>query len=229
MSKPKLLDLFCGAGGSAKGYQRAGFYVVGIDIESQPRYCGDEFIQADALKPPVDLKAFDVIHASPPCQGYSLGANYNGRPAIPRSPLLIADVRSMLESSGRIWVIENVMGAQDHLKGVVICGTSLGLQVQRHRLFESNQCLFGSSPCNHLPGNVSVRRKKIELLGCYQDAVTKKGMKVRRAPATQQSVAKNAMGIDWMQGLELGDAIPPAYCEFIGRQLFAMLGGGDKG
>src|SRR3989304_4238301 len=108
MNKPKLLDLFCGAGGATKGYQRAGFYVVGVDNKPQPHYCGDEFHQADALTYP--LAGFDAYHASPPCQAYSRlrhlpwlkNKNY---------PALIEKTRSILEASGKPWIIENVADA----------------------------------------------------------------------------------------------------------------------
>lgn len=66
---PTLNDLFCGAGGCTRGYQLAGFHVVGVDNRPQPRYVGDHFIQADAMTYPLD--GYDAIHASPPCQAYT--------------------------------------------------------------------------------------------------------------------------------------------------------------
>src|SRR5579859_2276963 len=103
--KPRLLDLFCGAGGSAKGYQRAGFYVVGVDIKPQPHYCGDEFHRGDAMTWP--LEGFDVIHASPPCQAYSVMTKRT-KGAQATHPDLIAPMRRRLQRANQRWVIENV-------------------------------------------------------------------------------------------------------------------------
>ncbi len=109
----RLLDLFCGAGGCSAGYQRAGFEVAGVDIERQPRYCGDQFIQADALEYLTALiesggiAEFDAVHASPPCQGYS--ATKVLKPV--DHPMLIEDTRRLLQASGLPYVIENVPGA----------------------------------------------------------------------------------------------------------------------
>jgi SAM-dependent methyltransferase len=141
LAKPRLLDLFCGAGGAAKGYQRAGFYVVGVDIKPQPHYCGDEFHQGDALTYP--LEGFDAYHASPPCQGYSIMLN------LPwlrdkKYPMLIQPVRELLLAVGKPYIIENVGGAryrtsrQDGLKAAFLCGQMFGLPIFRHRYFETN-------------------------------------------------------------------------------------------
>jgi len=134
----RLLDLFCGAGGAAVGYARAGFEVVGVDCVAQPRY-PFRFYQADALTFPLD--GFDVIHASPPCQVYSVTSALWQR----KHPDLLPFVRSRLWASGNLFVIENVMGAP--LPGaIVLCGTMFGLRVFRHRLFESNLLLFALAP-----------------------------------------------------------------------------------
>src|SRR5215472_2155359 len=112
MTRPRLLDLFCGAGGATKGYQRAGFHVTGVDIEPQPRYCGDEFIQADALEVLADLEflaGFDVIHASPPCQAYSRTQRFHN--VRHDHPDLLPPTRARLIASGLPYVIENVEGA----------------------------------------------------------------------------------------------------------------------
>ena len=148
---PILLDLFCGAGGAAKGYQRAGFYVVGVDQEPQPNYCGDEFVQADAFEYLAGhYRNYDTLHGSPPCQAYSIMRNLpwlEGR----EYPALILPLRDAFTATGKPWVIENVMGAKKggkHLEkfgleahgmaGAYLCGTMFGLPFYRHRLFEAN-------------------------------------------------------------------------------------------
>ncbi len=133
---PSLLDLFCGGGGAAMGYSRAGFTeIVGVDNQPQKNY-PFEFVQADALEYLTEHgHEFDAIHASPPCQGYSIMRN------LPwlrdkEYPLLIDPVRELLEATGKPWVIENVMGA--HLPAGWLCGTMFGLPFYRHRAFETN-------------------------------------------------------------------------------------------
>src|SRR5690348_3701176 len=136
-SRPRLLDLFCGAGGCAAGYQDAGFYVVGVDKEPQPNYCGDVFIQTDALEILAEwhFDAFDAIHASPPCQRYSLAQNASKN--ADAHPDLVEPVREALQATGLPYVIENVPGAP-LLDPITLCGKSFGLNVKRHRLFETN-------------------------------------------------------------------------------------------
>jgi DNA (cytosine-5)-methyltransferase 1 len=216
MDKPRLLDLFCGAGGCAKGYADAGFEVVGVDIVPQKNY-PYEFHLADAMTFPLD--GFDVIHASPPCQDYSTASHYGGKKES-TFPRLIRTIRDRLLETQIPWVLENVGGAKpDMLNPLMICGTSLGLRVQRHRFFESNCLLFAPGPCKHKSYDLSVRCKRREYLGVYRDAVTAKGQNVRRPPSASVSIARFAMGIDWMNGHELGEAIPPAYTRWIGLQL----------
>lgn len=235
--KPKLLDLFCGAGGCTKGYQRAGLWVRGVDIKRQPRYCGEEFVQADALEylrgliESGEIEEFDAIHASPPCQADSNGRNYNGRKRREpdRHPKLIEPTKELLQQFNGLWVLENVIGAAHRLSyPIMICGTALGLRVQRHRLFESNLFLFQPWACNHRPFDVSVRRRRAEYLLAYEDATTAKGQAVRRPPSCRKAIAGEAMGIDWMTLDEMGEAVPPAYTEWIGRQLVAALSAKEK-
>jgi DNA (cytosine-5)-methyltransferase 1 len=209
--KPQLVDTFCKAGGATRGYQRAGFYVVGVDIEPQPNYCGDEFIQADALELLADhgfLSRFDAVHASPICKKWTA---YRRRPEhVPEYPDLIGPTRELLEQSGRPWVIENIPGAPLR-PDIQLCGSPFGLDVQRHRWFETNVPGIMSPPCVHgiwkprfaHATNRTNLRRTVEI-GVYRIPL----------PVQQQ-----AMGIGWMTLSELSQAIPPAYTEYIGAQL----------
>lgn len=200
----KALDLFCCAGGATKGLQRAGFHVTGIDIKPQPRYCGDLFIQADALNPPVDLRKFDFIWASPPCQAYIRSGNVDHG----KHPRLIEPVRSMLLETGVPWVIENVPGAPLRAD-LVLCGTMFGLGVRRHRCFEGYPSLAPFVPftCDH--GK--------PITGVYGHPHGKAGAWVQMLPGDRETWTRE-MQIDWMKMRELAQSIPPAYSEFIGRQ-----------
>jgi DNA (cytosine-5)-methyltransferase 1 len=206
-----LLDLFCGAGGAAMGYHRAGFDVVGVDIKPQPRY-PFEFIQADALTfiphPWMAALTFDAIHASPPCQAYSWSARRWHE--VERQDLL-ARTRELLVSAGLPYVIENVVGAP--LRSPIrLCGEMFGLEVIRHRLFESNVPM--AEPF-HVPHRGTV------MDGTYVTVAGHGGdnIKGRGSRAAKQA----AMGIDWMSDVELNEAIPPAYSEWIGRRVLASL------
>jgi DNA (cytosine-5)-methyltransferase 1 len=238
--KPRLLDLFCGAGGAAMGYHRAGFDVVGVDINPQPNY-PFEFHQADATAMGQDrlngcwhelsfksalpgrlaacLGHFDAIHASPPCQAYSA---LRVMPNAKEHPELIEPTRALLKRSGLPYVIENVVGAPMD-NAVTICGAALGLgtadhDLARHRLFE---CSFPVmvSPCAHGTRKV---------LGIYGDHA-KDSRRPRRAGEGQFTrpdslrLGSEAMGIDWMTWKELRQAIPPAYTEHIGGYLMSAL------
>ncbi len=141
MSRPRLLDLFCGAGGAGMGYHRAGFEVVGVDIEPQ-KYYPFEFHQADALTYPLD--GFDVIHASPPCQDYCSLKVFSGG----TYPRLIEPVYARLMGAHVPFVIENSPRAP--MPGsIVLCGTMFDLPIQRHRAFWSNIMLFAAGACHH--------------------------------------------------------------------------------
>jgi DNA (cytosine-5)-methyltransferase 1 len=211
--RPRLLDLFCGAGGCAKGYQRAGFYVVGIDVNDQPNYCGDEFIQADALDFP--LGGFDVIHASPPCQSFT-AYRRRGRGVGDGYPNLIAEIRVALRASCLPYVIENVPGAPLE-NPVQLCGTGFGLDVQRHRLFESNVPIM-SPGCSH--GRNGARFAAATNRKASSRRTVEVG--VWRIPL---DVQRRAMGIDWMTLEELSEAIPPSYTEHIGGYLMTAVAG----
>ena len=218
MSRPRLLDLFCGAGGAAMGYARAGFEVVGVDIKPQPHY-PFRFIRADAMDPlawkaPLGVIP-DVIHASPPCQAFSdLKAMHNAK----RHPDLLAPTRAMLQATGLPYVIENVEGApmSDY---IVLCGSAFGLgsgdaELRRHRRFEVRPMPAMVPPCAH-----GQRNRVIGVYGGH-------GRDRRRTTNTHDystEARREAMGIDWMTGNELSQAIPPAYTEWIGAQLLLAL------
>jgi DNA (cytosine-5)-methyltransferase 1 len=216
LRKPLLYDVFCGAGGCTKGYQKAGFYVIGVDINLQPNYCGDEFIKMDAF---VFLRKLlngeyqipSVIHCSPPCQGYTRLKALTGKDY----PLLIPLTREVLHHIGKPYVIENVYDARRELVNpIMLCGTMFNLRTQRHRVFESNPVIwFPPGPCQHTfktakrgeydrgqNGNITVAGNNFDL-----------------------SFAKKAMGIDWMTKKELSQAIPPAYTHWLGTKIIEQI------
>ena len=216
MSRPRLLDLFCGAGGSAVGYYRAGFEVVGVDIKPQPHY-PFEFHQADALTYPLD--GFDAYHASPPCQHASTIAKMNRtlRPGKYNHPDLIAPTRERLLSTGKLFVIENVK--TDSLKDAVcLTGSWFGLNVKRDRYFEANFAFFGTPHSDwQKPRFRSVDKRRN---GALSSVVMVNG---HINYAGEKSLRQQAMGIDWMSDYELTQAIPPAYTEYIGKQLMKVM------
>lgn len=185
--------MFCGAGGATRGYQEVGFYVTGVDIDPQPNYVGDEFIQADAFD--VDWSGFDVIHASPPCQRYSKATA--GRGIQENHPDFLPIVLSRLSDMDTPWIVENVMGApmKVHLK---LCGSMFGLKVRRHRVFQTSPVLYGLQP------------------ECRHEGLMQFAHKQERAYA-------NAMGCWWMTVLEAREAIPPAYTRYIGGMMLEEL------
>jgi len=203
------LDLFCGGGGVSAGLVAAGFEVLGVDIEEQPEY-PYAFVRNDALD--FDLSGFDLVWASPPCQAFTA---YKRRPAYVNSaPDLISETRNRL-CDCPLWVIENVPGARSRLRcPVILCGSMFGLDVRRHRLFETSFTV-PELQCNHsgqLPRfapatNRNNLRSTVEV-------------GVWRIPLRTQ---RRAMGIDWMSRAVLSQAIPPAYAEHIGRAAIAEL------
>ncbi len=208
MNKPRILDLFSGAGGAARGYQLAGFYVVGVDIKPQPRYVGDEFYQADALEFVAEHgHEFDAIHASPPCQRYSkltptaYKANH---------PDLIAATRDALLATGKPYIIENVeRAARLLINPIMVCGSTLDLNLWRHRYFETNAFWTLSPSCNH-------SKTPVLLSGT---------MRRKGQPRHEHSAAekREASGLTWMTIAEMDEAIPPAYTEYLGLQLMAYV------
>jgi DNA (cytosine-5)-methyltransferase 1 len=208
MTRPKLLDLFCCQGGASAGYVAAGFEVVGVDLNPQPRY-PYRFFQRDALNfLDIHGKRFDAIHASPPCQAFTNCQRIQGN----EHPDLIEPTRKLLERLDVPWVIENVEGAPLN-DPTLLCGEMFGLRTYRHRLFESNVPL---APPTHPP---------------HLKRTTKMGRPVRDGENmhvvgnfTGVDLARDVMGMPWASRDGLREAIPPAYAEFIGRQLIAQLG-----
>ena len=230
-----MLDLFCKAGGAAVGYSRAGFDVIGVDIQDQPHY-PFPFYRGDAVKIAAAVKhgEFDAIHASPPCQAFS--ALRNMKNAKTTHLDLLTPIRTILAATKIPYVIENVPGAPMR-RDYVLCGTKFGLgtddaQLRRHRWFEVGNGWPWSlvPPCDHdkragievyghgTPGRVYRKAKTVCVNGKPGGTSSRDGILFH-----SQNERCVAMGIDWMNRDELTQAIPPAYTEFIGRQLLRVL------
>lgn len=219
----KLADLYCCAGGAAKGYHDAGFDVVGYDIKPQPNY-PYEFRRRDvlALSPEELAEEFDAFHASPICQGHTALRHAPGAKAHPN---LIPPTRTLLDATGKPWILENVEGARAHMPGAItLCGTSFGLRAQghalhRHRLFIASFPLF-APPCQHADEPV---------IGIYGGHARRRSAKhggrgTRDAwEGGHRAAASEAMGMDWATLAEMSEAIPPAFTDYLGRQLLAHL------
>jgi DNA (cytosine-5)-methyltransferase 1 len=207
---PRVLDLFCGAGGASMGYAKAGYEVVGMDIKHGKRY-PFEYIRRDVMTlRPEDLEGFDLIHASPPCQTYSVTKHLRVAQGKSTSKQdLLAQVRSLLVVTEIPYVIENVKGAP-LIDPVQLCGSAFGLKVRRHRLFESSMKLRGTD-CHH-----KEQGKPVGIYGSMRDEIPGGGH-----TAKTMDQAHEAMGIDWMIWGELVEAIPPAYTHYIGQQILS--------
>lgn len=212
-ARPRLLDLFSGAGGAGMGYAQAGFEVVGVDHRSQLRY-PFEFHQADALTYPLD--GFDAIHASPPCQAYTpLGALHPHK----EYPDLVAATRTELMASGLPYVIENVMAAPLlTASSITLCGGMFGLRTYRRRRFESPIPLVAPPHPPHVIRTATKRRRELWDLGWHVSVTGDVGV----------YVGPEALGVDWMTGNELCQAIPPAYTRFVGEQLLAAVTASER-
>ena len=203
----RLLDTFCKAGGAGYGYKLAGFDVIGVDIEPQPNY-PFKFHKADAI----DFirahgKEFDIIHASPPCQKFSSITKTAGTQD--SHPDLVEPTRRALIETGKPYIIENVPGAP-LINPITLCGTMFGLDCVRHRLFETNPLIwFPPASCNHYKPVVKHGRKPDRskhfhgFTGHFSDV----------------QWAREITGCDWMNQEELAECIPPAYTEWIGKQI----------
>jgi DNA (cytosine-5)-methyltransferase 1 len=196
--KPRLLDLFCCEGGAGKGYSDVGFEVVGVDIEPQPRY-PFEFIQADALTFPLD--GFDVIHASPPCQGHSSAASLWGK-TYESEPYLRFTLNRLTES-GLPFVVENVGRARMDA-ATILCGTSFGLGLHRHRRFQTSFFVM-APPCNSAA--VRYRGRDAEIFGHHANT----------------DRIRTEWGVPWMSQHGIAQCIPPAFTAYLGDELLTHL------
>ena len=223
MIRPKLLDLFCGAGGAAMGYHRAGFDIVGVDIRPQPRY-PFEFIQADAMTVP--LGGYDAIHASPPCQAFTqMSARWRGKGTkADIHPDLLTPTLAILRTLGLPYIVENVQGAKAHMRAtLVLHGGMFRLGVHRPRLFEANVLILAvRTPQTLSPLGVYGAKPDGHTTYRYRDNGNYKGKSLIRTAKSVEE-AREAMGIDWMTWDEIREAIPPAYTEYIGVQLLEHL------
>jgi DNA (cytosine-5)-methyltransferase 1 len=227
MTKPRLLDLFCGAGGAAMGYHRAGFEVVGVDIKPQKNY-PFPFILRDALEfmdgaikgeffPANDgkyygLRQFAAIHASPPCQAHSFVSCFNHVKS--KHPKLIEPTRERLKEARKPFVIENVTGSP-LINPVVLCGAMFGLRVYRHRGFECSFFVLEIPHPRHEAKCTPLKKRTKHKEGEF--------LTVTGHFAYPLKTVQEYMGIDWMNRQEIPQAIPPAYTEWIGRQLMERL------
>jgi DNA (cytosine-5)-methyltransferase 1 len=226
----KLLDLFCCAGGAGMGYHRAGFEVTGVDNKFQPRY-PFEFICADALEYlEMHGHEYDAIHASPPCQAHTAMKTMHNAKA---HPDLIPETRRLLRKSGKPWIMENVVGAPLRFP-VLLCGTMFDLgcedaELRRHRLFECSFPMLAPE-CQHGRRSAAIGvygghlRNRKRTNGIYGEGVRDSVRKIDKGVADfNVEQGREAMGIDWMTLAELCQAIPPAYTEWMGRQLLSEM------
>ena len=202
--RPKLLDLFCGAGGAARGYVDAGWECIGVDYARQDNY-PYEFHQLDVmgldLAQLVAWEGFQAIHASPPCQSYSMATSHL---ASWDRPKLIEPLREMFSELDIPWVIENVNGAPlDRQRGITLCGTMFRKKIWRHRIFESNVPLtIHCLECDHSLPVVNVHAAAS-----------------RNAENMAQWMEEMEIDKRWMTQNEALQAVPPYFTEYIGLQL----------
>jgi hypothetical protein len=214
--RPLLLDLFCGGGGCSMGYHQAGFDVIGVDIKPQPRY-PFPFVQADALEylaDPANLSGVAAVHASPPCQDHSPLRSRAGRHGT--GWMLHATLQTLAEQPA-VWVVENVAAAHNRAD-LLLCGEMFGLRTVRHRRFTIDPRFPAllAVPAHGRHRRRTSTKKRISALAEGHNLSVTGNIGVHAGPP--------CMGIDWMTGDELSQAIPPAYTRFIGEQLLAHLG-----
>jgi hypothetical protein len=239
--RPLLLDLYCCAGGAAMGYHRAGFDVIGVDIVARPNY-PFRFIKADALRFLRDMLSRSglsisygvtgravAVHASPPCQKdnpLTKGTNKANRSHMHRS--WTADTRVLLDQLGLPYVIEQPVGSGEIRRDLMLCMAVFDLAsrkpppwVIRHREFEVSGFEVGQPWHAEHQGYVRGMRHGVLRDGPYVAAYGSGGGKATVAEM------QHALGIDWTDVREeLTEAIPPAYTEFIGRELFKQVTAG---
>ena len=239
VTKPKLLDLFCCAGGAGHGYEQAGFEVYSVDIDPQPRnphpfHQGDAvdvlrrliagekfaFTSRDGASVELGIEDFAAVHASPPCQAFSAMKHM---PDAKEHPELIEPIRELLQKIDLPWAIENVVGAP--LDGaIVLCGTmfdlgAAGFSLQRHRQFETNFDIEAPRECDHSKPTI----------GIYGGHVRCRSTKFWRNTGAdfpgydKRALAVEAMGgTAWMTMNQMSEAIPPAYSQYVGRHMFRL-------
>jgi DNA (cytosine-5)-methyltransferase 1 len=201
----KLLDLFCCGGGAGFGYELAGFDVTGVDIEPQPKHRG-KFVLSDALEYVRNHgHEYDAIHASPPCQAYTMAAQ-QWRLEGKEYPDLIAATRAALINTGLPYIIENVPGSPLE-SPFVLCGSMFGMMTYRHRLFEANFAIDVPAHPHHVAKNAKMGREYLQYVGHFS------GVPMARAMT----------GLHWLGQYELAQSIPPQYTNFIGEQLMKVL------
>lgn len=240
MHKPIALDICCRKGGATKGLQRAGFHVIGVDIDPQPGYPGDEFIQADGLKVLDDLrilggtfltKAFGwrrpaLIAQSWPCQaGNTATAGNRAKGLIDDHEQFIPRARELSDKIGIPYYIEQPTSSQSGLirRDLTLCMDMVCMKrptfppwVQKHRSFELSGFTVPQPKHIKHEGYVRGHRHGVVREGPYVAGYGKGGGK---ATAVE---LRHAMGIDWMTDrFDLCEAIPPAYSEWIGKAFMA--------